>query len=271
MKKIIFFDLDGTLKLRNKNISKRLLDFLFELNSYGFACTLITGKSFHWLKTCIGDDLNRLIFQNILLGVENGSKASDLNGNIFYAESFTDSQILKLSNFIENSINEIRLLSFAPATSLGRGSMYFFNFDNKKNYQKKYFKSYDFYEDDVSSFIKHFQIERPGMLNIKISNPLLAKNLAIDFDVSFNEGYLNINPKGVNKGFFVSHVAKYYNKSLNDVVVVGNDNNDFSMFALPVFKKIFVLNDSDKNFLPFSDLVFANEPDDLRRVIEGGL
>lgn len=267
MNKFFFFDLDGTLKLRNQNIPESLISCVSGLIEAQHVCTIVTGKSFHWLKTCIGDDLHKVLSPDVFIGLENGAKAVNLSGKILYAQRFLEDELSAICDFLEENKKGISLLSFSPAESLGRGVMYIFDERIKNDVERKYKESYDFFDGNIIDFIDHFIMENPGMLNVKISEMNGAERKLSDLEVSINEGYLNLNPKGINKGTFVKRLLEFYDKNMSDSVVVGNDDNDFPMFALPVYKKIFVKNESDISLLPFSDLVFAKDPEDLGRVI----
>lgn len=55
-----------------------------------------------------------------------------------------------------------------------------------------------------------------------------------------NEGYYDITALGVSKGSGVVNLVEYLDMSLSDVSVVGNDENDVSMFELSVQRRICV-------------------------------
>jgi HAD superfamily hydrolase (TIGR01484 family) len=271
MTKFLFFDLDGTLKLRNQNISESLLTYFSKLSKDGHKTTLITGKMFHWLRACLGDSLNRCVSPNFFIGLENGSKALTLDGTMFFSEKFSEFEMSNICNFVMKRKKEISVLTFAPLEVLGKGVMYVFDKKIKDDLMKRYAPSYNFFDGDYLDFCDHFIAENPGMLAVKISDFQKDDVFLSGMDVSVNEGYLDINPKNVNKGSFVRRVMSYYGKDLQDAIVVGNDDNDRSMFELPVYKKVFVRGGAKDLSIDFPDLNFADEPDDLPRVIEGVL
>lgn len=266
MKKIAFFDLDGTLKLKGQGVSNVLLNYLMSLWSSEISTTLITGKSYLGLVNCLKDDLKSIIHPGLCIGVENGSKAVTIDGNLIYSKVFSVSDLLLLSKFLESNLENIAFLAFSRGDKIAKGSIWVFDNEYLEFVNNKYREYFDIVSVKVSDFMQKFQGLNTGMFSVKAKSLIDTSSLLDDFEVSTNEGYININPKTVNKAFFVTELANMHKLKLKDLIVVGNDSNDFPMFKLDVGRKIFVLTEHEKASLEFGDLVFCESPEGLIEV-----
>ncbi len=267
MKKIIFFDLDGTIKNKGNDISENIYLAFKDLWKRNVFTTLNTGQNYHSLNYILKKNIKKIIHPSLPIGLENGAKGVWANGEIFYTKKFKNEELDFLIDFVKNNLNKISFLAFSNGEKIEKSKIFVLddNFFNSVN--ERYSKFYEIQTFNLSIFVKEFLKDSPGMLSIR-PKEVIDLNSFPYFEAVRNEGYVNIAPKGVNKALFVNKISEFLNLDYSSIAVCGNDENDFSMFELNVLKKIFVLSAKKREEIVFDRVDFCDEPDLITDLLE---
>ncbi len=263
MIKLIASDMDGTLLNSNHKISKENLEAIKKAESMGIKFTIATGRRFEDVKPLI--DENDLKCQCIVL---NGGEYIDEEGKVLegiYIDRKEASQIIDMI-IKENIVAEIytnqglysvntkkealtevayRIKAFNPKTSFEEAIKYAETHPHFLDL--KYIKDIDkFLKSDIKigKFVAFYNDEQT---TVKVKRKLEAiERLAISSTFTKN---IEINNKEAQKGLILAKVAEQMGIRRDEVMVIGDSFNDYSMFtefpvsfamenAIPQIKKI---------------------------------
>lgn len=216
-RKLIAFDIDGTLLTNDKKVLPGTLDALRELRNQGHLVTLATGRSRFMAQPVIRE----LHFNNYVLC--NGS-AAFLNHRQVYKHLLDEEQLaafvleaqemgidtafVSMDDMRRDSSNNVLMMDEAlnsfgvPVPELG----YLFN-EKQEIYQ-----ALAFYGTDMDGIFEE-------------------KYPAFSF-VRWHENGLDIVPRGGSKATTLLHLAESVGISRDDVITFGDGNNDKEMLAM---------------------------------------
>jgi len=245
MIKLIASDMDGTLLNNNHKISKENLEAIKKAQEMGVKFAISTGRMYEDVKPLL-DECN-LRCQCIVL---NGGEYIDEDGNVLegiyigkeeareiinmiikekiVAEIYTDKGLYTV-NDKEEALTEVayRIIAFDPETSydeavkIARNHPHFVNLnyieniDGFLNSDVKIGKFVAFYNDE----------ETTGKVKEKLES---IEGLAISSTFTKN---IEINNKEAQKGLILAKVAKKMKIKREEVMVLGDSFNDYSMFT----------------------------------------
>lgn len=244
MIKLLVSDMDGTLLGVNNTISKENIDAIKKAQKNGIKFAIATGRAY-----C---DVKPLLHKYDLkcdCVVLNGAEYRDVNGHVVehtYIEKSRAVEILDAVKY-ENLSMEIYVddgfyTTDTKEETLGKMvrslEIYpeFKNEEERIKYVKNYlhFKNMKYITDineflnlnnDISKFIISSESE-------KIINKI-RKNLELFKGLVVSEGFgisIEVNHMDAEKGKIVAKVAQKYNIEKDEVVVLGDGLNDYSMF-----------------------------------------
>ena len=245
MIKLIASDMDGTLLNSNHKISKENLEAIKKAESMGVKFTIATGRRFEDVKPLI--DENDLKCQCIAL---NGGEYIDEEGKVLegiYIDRKEASQIIDMIikenivaeiytnqglysvNTKEEALTEVayRIKAFDPKTSFEEAIKYAETHPHFLDL--KYIKDIDeFLNSDIKigKFVAFYNDEET---TIKVKRKLEAiERLAISSTFTKN---IEINNKEAQKGLILAKVAEKMGIRRDEVMVIGDSFNDYSMFT----------------------------------------
>jgi len=245
MIKLIASDMDGTLLNSNHKISKENLEAIKKAESMGVKFTIATGRRFEDVKPLI--DENDLKCQCIAL---NGGEYIDEEGKVLegiYIDRKEASQIIDMIikenivaevytnqglysvNTKEEALTEVayRIKAFDPKTSFEEAIKYAETHPHFLDL--KYIKDIDeFLNSDIKigKFVAFYNDEET---TIKVKRKLESiERLAIASTFTKN---IEINNKEAQKGLILAKVAEKMGIRRDEVMVIGDSFNDYSMFT----------------------------------------
>ena len=222
--KIIAVDLDETLLNDQKHVSKADIECISQLND----CKLViaTGRGFEAVQENL-KEINQFNKENqYLISFNGGVITENKNNRILYANlmPFEDAEMLFNIGLKYDVCIHIYALDCCYAYRI---------FDLERNILKtSHFNMQEFNTTDLS-FLKNKKIAK--VLFCKKDIPYLKEikkeiNLDDKFSISFSsDRYLEINPKGVDKGKGLSKLCEILNISIKDTIGVGDNINDIEM------------------------------------------
>lgn len=209
--KAIFIDIDGTLRI-NKRIDEKILASLEQLNNLGIKVIITTGRNFVYAR-----NLARKLKVYPLIIACNGALVKRYDNNeIIYDSKISRKTVRKIFDF--TSSHNCKLLAHE---------------DNNNYYIRK--------NDDIGTGIVGLTITSNNYERMITMKYLFKDQIPeVEFVNSSKAIYLekrihnkiyfhDINNKNVTKGKGISEVLDYLNLNSNEVMSIGDSNNDISM------------------------------------------
>jgi len=245
MIKLIASDMDGTLLNSNHKISKENLDAIKKAEEMGIKFAIATGRMYEDVKPLLDEcdlkcqcivlnggeyiDEEGKVLEGIYIEREEASEIIDMiiKENIV-AEIYTNKGLHTI-NAKEEMLTEVtyRIIAYDPKTSfedaikLAETHPHFVNL--------KYIKEIDqFLKSDIKigKFVAFYNDEETT-LNVKRKLESIG-DLAISSTFTKN---IEINNKEAQKGLILAKVAKKMGIKRDEVMVIGDSFNDYSMFT----------------------------------------
>lgn len=205
-KKLVFIDIDGTLTRDDGSMSLKTKNVLRIINEKYNNIILTSGRARNDVKN-ICDELKLKYFIS-----SNGSEIYDNEkNNVLYSKTINSQIVRKLINIAKVYNVEVKLA---------------INDNEVVIRDKKYYNDYD----DVKQCM--FKGDDEILLNIR-KHIEQIENVYIPYDnnqYEFGYYWFSVLPLNVSKGNAVSFLAKYLNYKKSNLVAIGNDYNDISMF-----------------------------------------
>lgn len=254
--KIIFIDLDGTLKDSNQKISIRNKKIFEKLADKGVKVVFTTGRSLQYTMS-----LSKQFETSSYIISSNGAEIYNYASRKKVYQSVISKDDLK-------SLGEL----------IKKYNMYFIansfltSYSNKDfgDPGKKRVASLDDVNDDISQLVvesfdldsmKLFRRDMAALTNLKISN----KSKVIDdsgkilfYDITLND---------VSKGNAVKTLCHHLEIDLEDAMAIGDDDNDLSMLEA-VSVKVAVSNASDNLKSIATVITCSNDEEGVAMVLE---
>ena len=206
--KLIFCDMDGSLLNHHSKISPRTLETLIKLEEKGIGIILSSGRHINSLKK-FGDMLQFEKYPMSGYSCNNGQAYHDhLGENVLEHERLNYNDYLKVRNY-------------AKTHHYG-----FIVYINNKRVMFHYNESLL-----VRLLHLHKPIQEDAIFDkfVFYGRPSFDTE-GLDYTCSLVDPYwLEIGPKGVNKGSMLEKIADYHHIDLKDVIAFGNGENDLPM------------------------------------------
>ncbi|AWK49977.1 Cof-type HAD-IIB family hydrolase [Clostridium beijerinckii] len=245
MIRLIASDMDGTLLNSNHKISKENLEAIKKAESMGVKFTIATGRRFEDVKPLIDEndlrcqcivlnggeyiDEEGKVLEGIYIGRKEASQIIDMiiKENIV-AEIYTNQGLYSV-NTKEEALTEVayRIKAFDPKTSFEEAIKYAETHPHFLDLN--YIKDIDeFLNSDIKigKFVAFYNDEET---TIKVKRKLESiERIAIASTFTKN---IEINNKEAQKGLILAKVAEKMGIRRDEVMVIGDSFNDYSMFT----------------------------------------
>lgn len=251
-KKILFFDIDGTLINEKKEVSVTTALALKRLKQAGHKVFICTGRTKCMLPKVVTD----LEFDGFVLG---GGTALEYEGKSLMLKELTYEQIMYLTNLLKkyniSYVYEGQDLVYMERESFKDERSYYKNFITTLG---KVCVAVDSYEAIKASKITCVY---PGNIT-KEDRTAFADALKDGYHAVFHErvdngimtdGLVEILPKGHTKGTGIEKVAELLGLNMNQTVGVGDSNNDLEM--LEVVNTAICMGNGSKQAKALSDFI----------------
>lgn len=267
--KLICIDMDGTLLSSNRKISERTKTALKKAEALGIHIVISTGRIF-----------SNAAFYSDLIEVKSPVIAS--NGS-FVREKDMDKVIYKCA--IENEIcmkiidickrHKIRVSFFTPYGMCGNSKLFCFimkmyiQIETKEpisvNFTPGYKKVSEYVSKNKGNIVKCEIVHRDPD-KIKSLREALAQIEGIEIVWSSSRN-IEITEKGVSKGAAAKKLAEYYNIDREEVIAIGDSENDVSMIQFAGMGV--AMGNAQKRVKEKADYVTdTNDADGVAKVIE---
>ena len=217
MIKIVFIDIDGTLTNPKTNIvPQSTKDAIKKARTKGIKVFVATGRNtseLEFITSIKGMDFDGYIGLN-------GQICSIDDNKQLYKSGLNRTDARKIISFIQD--NNLSCMVFE------KNRMYMNNIDNRI---KQVYKKIDFspYSKDTLESINYDELIMLSVYIDKKEQHILAKHLKHSDVVSWHELGCDIIPKGSGKHTGIELVLKHYNLNKNEVMAIGDGENDISM------------------------------------------
>lgn len=229
--KLVCIDMDGTLLNSHRKISERTKAALKNADALGVHIVISTGRIF-----------SNAAFYSDMIGVKAPVIAS--NGS-FVREKDCDKVIYKCAIESDTGIKIINLCEklnikanfYTPYGTYGNSKLFYFIMKRYIQNEAKepistkliisYSKLREYLNDNEGNVIK-FEVVHRDPDKIKLLREALSEINDIEISWSSRRN-IEITKKGVSKGNAVKQLAQYYNISKEEIIAIGDSENDITM------------------------------------------
>lgn len=225
-KNLLFSDMDGTLLLSDCTVSEAMKSGIKRMTANGHKLILTSGRplpSIHERLINFGFD-----FPNTYIIATNGSVVYDVDNDRIIMEKKITTSIIKRVTEICNEMN-VHVHSYTDKEIVG------YSEDAEICYYRTKIHLPFIRTNDIADYLKH---GAPKILIIDLNdkNKLyavrdrIAETLSGEVDTFFsNDKYLEVLPKGANKGSAVKFLESYLSYPHSHTYAAGDENNDIPM------------------------------------------
>lgn len=265
---LVATDLDGTLLLQNKHISKRTYDVLKKANENGVHVVIATGRSFSALPESIFkiDGMRYVV-------TSNGANIIDLKDNeVIYKNCIDAAQIPKIINFLKERPYILEVFTGGKA------------YMSKSDYDKFRSRTIDFRPIE---YVLQTRIPIADIFEFTSKNASAIENININFDslsdkpkayeelLKFNnitvtasfDFNLEIGGNTTSKGDALNFLTQMLGLTSKNVLSIGDNPNDSSMLG---FAEIAVaVENAHEDIIKLADhITSSNDEDGVAKAVE---
>ena len=111
--KLAIFDIDGTIT-NHGVVPESVVAGLEHLRQIGYATTVCTGRGYIRAKEALGENFDIVVSADALMILEHGTKITDRNGKILFANYLQKNEIEHIVDFTKANEDIVKLLWFNP-------------------------------------------------------------------------------------------------------------------------------------------------------------
>ncbi len=229
--KLIVCDLDETLLDDQKRISKRNLEVIYKAQEQGNKFVVATGRGFTYIDSIL-ESLHVLGKEDEYVISNNGAILTKNSSNVpLYFKGLDNDLAMKLIEFGLNKKLCVQVFTIQDVYAFNVG-------EDEINVLLSFKGDAIIMEHNDFSFLKEMNIVKVMYQNLDVSYLMsleneLSSNLKEQVNISYSSHrYMEFNAKGINKGSALRELLKLLNLTLDDVVAIGDNNNDLSMLEI---------------------------------------
>lgn len=220
--KLIAIDIDGTLVNDEKNILPETMDAIIKAYKTGVHIVIATGRSY----PAAAKYYNQFDF-NLPLILYNGSCIrNSKNGEILLDRTFEQTLAAHIFKTI-NENNAVCCLWKNDTLYFNHNNIYSLEYERITSIKPNFIEDFDTF--DLSGVYKFIWFDTPDKLE-KVKTDVLANIDNINYFKS-QKYMLEIVPTGISKGESLAHLAELLNVKQEEVIAIGDDENDISMIS----------------------------------------
>ena len=249
--KLIIFDIDGVI-INNDNIENNIIYSINKLKERDIEFTFATGRGFLRLE-----DIFSFIRPKVPIIIEDGSKIVDIIGNKLVSHPMPSNLIYGLKEIL--NVNE---LVFATFSEFYTNQYFYLVKDNKIIKEIETVKKYycNKVTNSIDEFINWAINSKCTKVTLKLNSVIADYNFS-QFETNLSEkNLLGITDRKINKAKGIIDLVNILGISLNDIIYIGNDYNDISVFKLKIGKKVAVIDECPIELIELStDKVYSKD------------
>ncbi|WGX76617.1 Cof-type HAD-IIB family hydrolase [Paraclostridium bifermentans] len=229
--KLICIDMDGTLLMDQQNVSEENKKAIKEAVSRGVHVAITTGRVYNCAKL-YSDEIGL----KTPIIASNGAFIGGSNGETIYNNPLNSNEIKDfLSLTKQYGLLSYLTGNFGIVSTMELPDNHIYKVLNKrlKDYEKIKFEVIDNIDNAFKLYpnqlLKGVCIEKDNISNLmKVKKELKQLNPELEIVSSWDDNF-EIMKKGSSKGEAVAQLAKYFNLKRDEVMCIGDSENDLSM------------------------------------------
>ena len=241
MAKMIVTDLDGTLLNKKKQLSQKTIDTLIKAQEMGYRLVLATGRNYQSLKP-IYQILKMDQFKTGAIIGLNGAELFCFDQNYYEKNAMlTKKECQELVEYGHKHLCEVMIMEdkrvldcISPLLLFCKKIVYriihkvvLSTFEGQANEHL----FIDVHDSRIDQANKAGFSQLPLYIDKKL--PRFQRDLDERYEVVLvSKGWIEIMPKGINKGSGLKKVMNYFNLDQEDVICFGDGENDLSMLEI---------------------------------------
>lgn len=251
MVKLVALDMDGTLLDEEHLLRYEVIDTVKKVQNKGIKVVLVSGRDFKAMKPF----LQVLGIQDLIIGM-NGCKVYNNKGEVVFSESiepYIGKEIIRLCE----RENKYSILFINGNTYVSKASNYL---------EHEYYTGNAIESGQLSSFYKDNMV-LDKIIIVDEHEKLLKMNNILDKDFHGKINceftlpiFLEIFSNKVNKGLMLERVAKYYNINREEIIAVGDWDNDIPMIEYAGLG--IAMGNASKNLKEKADFITKSNQED---------
>lgn len=266
--KLIAFDLDKTLLNSNLNVTSYTKEIFEEAAEKNIFTVPVTGRVFSEIPKCVTDikGIKYIISSNGACITDFINKSVIYKNVIPFEKTKTIIGILKdFDNFTEIYYNGKPYSSHKQCLSLEKHG---FSAEALEHFRKTTVNTEDIYDFVLSNSIspEKFYIT-PASQKVRKEIKTALQDIRDIIITSSNETNLEINNKEASKGNAILHLCSILKISIENVMTIGDNENDISMLSLPCFS-VAMLNSDDEIKKICNYVTSSNDEDGAAKAVE---
>lgn len=228
MKKIVFFDLDGTLLTDSKEVLEENKDAIRRAKEVGIEIAICTGRQSNAAK-----EFKEKADTGKYMICMNGAEIIDTESGEELFASAIDEEVAKAlytyakeNNFVMKI--DTRFARYITKSDYALNQEYEFTEDENRFFSENKVLQISFgakTEEEINTFIENVVSKIQG---VKVYNKYF--NVLPSLDKAL--WYINVVNSSVSKGNAINGLCRYLKVNLDDVVCFGDDLNDLSMIQM---------------------------------------
>lgn len=242
--KIAIFDIDGTIRT-NGIVPDSVVTGLKHLQQIGYATTVSTGRGYIRAKEMLGEDFDTVISSDALMILEHGTKITDRDGKILFANYFQQNEIEHIVDFTKANEEIVKLLWFNPPVVSEKVQVWVLDPKHLPEETSKRSHYADIFTCSYDELKERLLAQPLSNVTAKLKEYIKVNNLKLHFTRSelntiFQDGNMEYVRNIANKAEAVHYIEKKFNLQSEDLLIAGNAINDVEMLNLEAGKRILV-------------------------------
>lgn len=255
MYKIIFIDIDGTLRNDKKEITNRTKEAIQKVVQKGIHVVICSGRYRQYVENVSKEAMA----SNYIIACNGGEIYDYKNKKIIYENNLRKQIIMELYQLAEKYKVQFVINS--------RDKRVVFN--ESDNILEEFLKTHSstqcIFADEDASKIRTIKSEVEKLEDVEIIN--LSKSLLNKDVPAENSLFLDVACRGTSKGNAIKKLCTYLKIDLNDSVAIGDSYNDLPMFE--VVKHCVVMGNALEDIKKVADKVIdTNDEDGVAKFLE---
>lgn len=245
-KKLAIFDIDGTIR-SDGVVPESVAAGLKHIQELGYITTVSTGRGYIRAKEALGDIFDKVITPEALMILEHGTKITDRDGEILFANYFQQNEIEHIVDFTKANEEIVKLLWFNPPDVSKKVQVWVLDPKHLPEEIAKRGHYADVFTCSYDELKERLLVQPLSNATAKLKEYIKVNNLKLHFTKSeintlFQDGNMEFVRNIANKAEAIHYLEKNFNLQREDILIAGNAINDVEMLNLEAGKRILVGN-----------------------------